>query len=141
MITGIIRSAEEITGQKGCRSFVGDRFIYTKEMNSCAGKRIVLKPWKCVPFDYLGKGRPWCKNWLKDIREEEEWVDWSKVAIDAEIEVSDNIGSMIWQRRHFAGIDSARRPLAWERGGTSYTILECRPWRYTRLFKKYVAEE
>ena len=82
-LTAIPKTAEEITGVKGCMSFSfyfkNDCFdiIYTPEMNKMAleGKRIEIEPLKKEVdnfyeyYDYKSGQYYWRKEWLKDFRE------------------------------------------------------------------------
>lgn len=87
-ITAIPKTAEEITGIKDCLSFECNNFIYLKEHNNIANKqeRILLikhhnefYDYKYVlqyhdKYDYLG----WKKEWLKNIQEISQEIDWSR---------------------------------------------------------------
>lgn len=129
-ITGVVRSAEEITGIKGCCSFSGDGFLYSTAMNDLAGQTVelgVAHPAVNAAggYDY-GQVRAipsleicwaWKKEWLKDIKEEEV-VDWSKVPVDAKIIV----GGLFC--RHFA-MYKGGLVLYFPHGKTSWSDSEC----------------
>lgn len=72
--TGIARSAEEITGQKGCLSFEGDDYRYSKDMNLMAGLNIELTPYDGTDFyaqrqeHRSGCCYKWHLSWLRDIQ-------------------------------------------------------------------------
>lgn len=128
-ITGVVRSAEEITGIKGCSSFSGDGFLYSMLMNDLAGQTVeieVVSPAVIVGcYDYnqvkaipsSGQLWAWKKEWLKDIKEEEV-VDWSKVPVDAKIIV----GGLFC--RHFAMYKNGS-VLYFPHGRTSWSDSEC----------------
>jgi hypothetical protein len=47
-------------------------------------------------------------------------VDWSKVPIDTKILVR-NTEEVPWNKRYFAGLSAAEKPLVWDNGNTSWT--------------------
>lgn len=67
---GIVRSAEEITGQKNCDYFSGDKYSYNTIMNNLAGQKIILTPCndEYNNYDYFGGGFKWKAGWIKDIK-------------------------------------------------------------------------
>lgn len=107
-ITAIAISAEEITGQEGCQAFSGvdkrGTYAFTMSMNAIAGTTIELTASSIESYDYKDTyyRYSWCKNWLKDIKEE---VNWSKVTVDAKVLVNSNEGIL---ERHFAKYKSGR---------------------------------
>lgn len=120
-LTGIVRSAEDITGLAGVANFEGKMsndkcFDYTKDMNDLAGCRIELKGYVGPgAYDYTGKDFNWQKDWLKDIRQE---VDWSKVPVDAKVRIK-NCGSD--NRRHFAKYENGK-VYCWSDGKTWWSV-------------------
>ena len=60
----------------------------------------------------------------------EPGVDWSKVAVDTPILVSND--NVHWHRRHFTKYEN-REVHAWRDGKTSYTIEVACPWKYAKL--------
>lgn len=58
-------------------------------------------------------------------------VDWSKVAVDTPILVTDN-GDCKWIKRHFAKYEN-RSVYAWNEGTTSWSSIGCTPWKLTKL--------
>ncbi len=48
-------------------------------------------------------------------------VDWSKVEIDTKVLVKD---LDVWYRRHFAGLSSTGKPMAFIGGRTSFTVTD-----------------
>lgn len=118
MLKATVKSAEEITGQKGCIAFEGEceggAFSFTKKMNEMAGKELILKEYDGGnSYDYRDCGDDgccWRKDWLKNIREE---VDWSKVPVDAKVIVIDRTNY------HFAGYKDGLVGV-WKNGRTSW---------------------
>ena len=116
-ITGIIKSAEEITGQEECVSFKGDLYGYNENMNKLAGQRVILSNTDHAQYQYLYNGTDYAcllkAGWVKDIQSE---VDWSTVPMDAPVIV----GGV---KFHFAGV--SMNPIIikiWCFGKTSWTI-------------------
>lgn len=58
-------------------------------------------------------------------------VDWSKVAVDAPILVTDN-GDCKWIKRHFAKYENGS-VYAWNEGTTSWSSDRCTPWKLAKL--------
>lgn len=135
-ITGIVKSAEEITGIKGIKSFEGVRggeyinytdegvrgseyFNYTEIMNNMAGQKIVLEEYKgSSGYDYIeirdsAQTACWQTCWLKDIQTE---VDWSKVPVDAKVIVNKTT------KRHFAKFENGI-VYTWDLRATSWSAL------------------
>ena len=74
-ITAILKSAEKITGQKGCYWFEGEGWSYLYGLNKLAdGRRveITIDPDSSGTYDYIFEGYHVKKEWLEDIREEVE---------------------------------------------------------------------
>lgn len=121
MLTGILKSAEEITGIKGCTNFSGylnGLYFYREDFVKWAGKRLQIERTEQAPYDYIiicGSSFYVQKEWLKDIQEE---VDWSKVPMDAPIIVTEIDG--IDYHRHFAGLRYGKIS-TWINGKTSWT--------------------
>lgn len=74
--TTIPKTAEEITGTKGCIEFMGTGWCYTEIMNNIAKKKeqIELVTHTDGVYDYADSVGEffWKKEWLKDIREVEK---------------------------------------------------------------------
>ena len=120
-ITGIIKSAEEITGQKDCTSFEGRGYNYSKELNVLAGNRIELQELFDTRYYYYRTKANLVlkKDWVKDIKEE---VDWSTVKMDAKVIIDKG-------KFHFAGV--SMNPIIikiWCFGKTSWTINHSDNW-------------
>lgn len=115
-ITGIVKSAEEITGTKGLTSFHGTGYSYLEDMNKLAGQRIELEK-NCgkydFNYDYYGATYNWLAGWLKDIKEE---TDWSKVSVDAKVRIKDGSNN----KRHFAKYENGA-VYTWDSGRTSWS--------------------
>jgi len=129
-ITGVVRSAEEITGVPGLIAFtlIGN-IPYIGAMNDLAGQRIELQPTPRSPHDYLGNGFGWLRDWLKDI----SYIDWDEVPVDTKIEVQGS--DEVWKRRHFAYYDKAANLVyAYLDGKTSFTETKTMYWGKARLF-------
>ena len=60
----------------------------------------------------------------------EQEIDWSKVAVNTPILVSNN--NVNWFRRHFAKYDEVL-VYAWNDGNTSYTTDSTTYWKYAKL--------
>lgn len=73
-------------------------------------------------------------NWLLEEHKEPE-VDWSKVAVDTPIYVSDD--NVYWANRHFAKYENGV-VYAWFNGATSFSTPTDKTdeWRYAKLAKK-----
>ncbi|MBU1067327.1 hypothetical protein KKE60_06040 [Patescibacteria group bacterium] len=128
-LTGVVRSAEEITGIPGCVSFtIKGSISYMLSMNDLAGQRIGVE--ETLPkSDYVGAGFVWLKNWLKDIRVA---VDWANVPVDTKILVKSD---GVWARRHFAHYSQIERLIyAWLDGKTSFTTTETMYWDEAELY-------
>lgn len=126
-ISGVVKSAEEITGIENIQGFEGERngrsFTYSRYMNTLADKRIELENYKGdYGYDYTGfiEGAcfKWQSGWLKDIREEKDPVDWSKVPIDAKVKIT--IMDNFEEKRYFARYDKGKVYI-WYGGKTSWT--------------------
>lgn len=121
-ITGVVRSAEEITGVKGLKAFEGKingkDFYYLSDMNYLAGKRIELVPYNGKhAYDYSEIKNSclqssWQAGWLEDIRKE---VDWSKVPVNAKVKIK-----TLDKRLHFAKYENCII-YTWEDGQTSWS--------------------
>ena len=89
-ITARLKTAEEITGIKGCQEFHGDVWRYIKRFDELARLGQVQEfrddDRMCIGsvYDYKFKNTSHFvkKEWLKDIRRE---VDWSKVPVDTKV--------------------------------------------------------
>lgn len=121
MFKAIVMSAEEITGQEGCKEFNGESkgkvYSFTHYMNEMSGKEITLKEYSGVNgYDYVDdEGDCWQKNWLKNIREE---VDWSKVPVDTKVVGTFRYGST--GNYYFAKFEDGKVWL-WSNGKTSWS--------------------
>ncbi|MDP2682087.1 MAG: hypothetical protein Q8P28_04655 [Deltaproteobacteria bacterium] len=143
MITGIIKSAEEITGQSGCEDFKSQWWSYCVAMNKIAGRRIVLTPHPSpghfAPsngaeltknlYDYIGESFSWKKDWLKDIQEEKEPIDLSDMKVDTPLIVWGIRG--IRHKRYLAYVKDGLI-YCWPDGQTSWTN-NPQPWDYGEL--------
>lgn len=132
-ISGVVKSAEEITGQEGCKAFEGKingkSYTYLREMNYLAGRRIELVPYTgTYAYDYSEIKNSclqsnWQADWLKDIREEKDPVDWSKVPVDAKMRINiiDNLyEKKYYEKKYFAKYDNGK-VYTWYGGRTSWT--------------------
>lgn len=131
-ITAVPKTAEEITGIKGCENFCGKdergEYAYADYMNDMAleNKRLTLERNNNAAYDYKDTTEhhwSWRKEWLKDVKEE---VDWSKVPVDTPL--------LVWDRRldsdedprenglvrHFARVKE-NKIFCWTNGRTSLT--------------------
>ena len=116
---GTIRSAEDITGQKGCKEFMGDSYAYETKMDKMAGLSIILVKYNNPNYDYFGANCFWREDWLNDIQEVKEPTDWSKVKIDTKVLVWKKDGKHKY-KRHFAKFANGEIH-CWEDGGTSWS--------------------
>ena len=119
-LTAVPKTAEEITGVEGCSSFSfffeDETFdlIYTSEMNELAleKKRIEVEPlenmidkyyekydYKNIIIDPEDNQYFWKKEWLKDIRED---VDWLKISVDTKVIVSEHKDFKNCSKQNFA---------------------------------------
>lgn len=132
LITGIVKTAEEITGVPGVVEFRGvdsnGDYIYNKKLNSLSNFRVSITPINRTnnnPYDYIvnGTGRLVVKSeWVKDIQVQ---VNWSLVPIDELVEVSAN--GQDWYKMHFAYYDenepNGLKYLVFQAGRSSKTAL------------------
>lgn len=122
-ITGVVKSAEEITGYKGIKVFSGNiegqrNFSYETSMGELAGQRIELTLYYgSNTYNYEGAGYCWQAGWLNDIREEKEPVDWSKVPVDAKVIIKWN-----GEKGHFAKYKN-EMVYIWKDGRTSWSSI------------------
>ncbi|MFH1739003.1 MAG: hypothetical protein ABIH23_08340 [bacterium] len=87
--TAIVRSAEEITGQRGCKAFFGEDYRYTELMNALAGTVIAVKRLDNPEYDYIttiGQQWTWKQNWLRAIKPVVEEPDWTALSEKAKTE-------------------------------------------------------
>lgn len=66
----------------------------------------------------------------------EEYLDWSKVSVDAKVLVSDN--GKLWYKRHFAKYENGSVHV-FPDGRSSFTTEESDiiyPWKYAKLYEK-----
>jgi len=136
--SAVPKTAEEITGIKGCNSFsffFKDEtldLIYVPEMNELAleKKRIEIEPlekmadkyyrnydYKSVMTDPRDGQYFWKKEWLKDFKEE---INWSKVPVDTKIIVSKHSDFRNPSKRYFAKYEDGK-VYAWESGTTKWS--------------------
>lgn len=117
-ITGIVKSAEEITEMKDLEAFFGTNYYYTTDMNKMAGQRIEIVPYDGTVYvsasDYTGAGYNWKAGWFKNIQTE---TDWSKVPVDAKVRVK-TVSSDL--KRHFAKFENGAVH-TWDLGTTSWS--------------------
>ena len=118
-ITGVVRSAAEITGCNYVRAFSGDGINYTCAMNELAGKRISLEAPSLHSYNYYGERDTWKAEWLKDIQEE---IDWSQVKKDAEMVVWSNSRPTVKFHKHFAEYKDGKI-YCWSGGCTSWSVV------------------
>ena len=150
IITAIPKTAEEITGIKGCKEFYGEdergKYEYVPSMNAFVldlkNKRIKFEKTDNPHYDYENRGNGiswlWRKEWLKDIREE---VDWGKVPVDTRIIVSNCRDFKIVQKRYFAKYEDGKI-YAWYGGATSWSAKSnlVTGWKYAKLADDNVSE-
>lgn len=113
-ITAVVRSAEEITGVKGCISFQCEDIAYTDRMNALANLRFQFIQgkyfrYKCKTLE--GDVYSFQPEWLRDIREE---VMWEEVPVDDLVKDRDT--GLLY---HFASYNSYTRRVFVFRGGKS----------------------
>ena len=117
-ITGVIRSATEITGCEGVLEFSGVDLVYSREMNKLAGERIELTLSDSGNYKYYGINYKWKAEWLKDIQEE---IDWSQIKQDAQMVVWSNKPPKERYYRHFAEYKDGKI-YCWSGGCTSWSV-------------------
>lgn len=126
-ISGIVKTAETITGITGAQTFAGEDsqgyYDYNIKLNNYAGLRSKLLPAEQPQYDYTldGTGNLSVRDdWLTDIQDE---VYWDQVPVNTEIEVSDN--GTTWTKRHFAEYDpndpDGKFYYVWVEGRTDWT--------------------
>ena len=140
-ITGIVKSASEITKCAGIKEFSGDGFRYSEEMNKLAGLIIKLTPrWEYYSdhrsvssvssqeeqYDFFSKVFSWKREWLKDIKEETEELEtteilWPFFKVDTKLRVWNKDG-VKWHR-HFA-FQLKGKIYCWKDGRTSWTTIK-----------------
>lgn len=107
--------------------------------NLTAINKATLEPIACqeLPcedclFYVLDKGcsRNEMKKWANSEYVEPP-IDWSKVAVDTPILVTDN-GDCKWIKRHFAKYENGS-VYAWNEGTTSWSSNGCTPWKLAKL--------
>ena len=108
---------------------------------ACGGSKIAvdkttLEPIACrklVCEDCLFNTHDYCRN------EADRWanseyveppIDWSKVAVDTPILVTNN-GDCKWVKRYFAKYENGR-VYAWNNGTTSWSGDRCTPWELAK---------
>lgn len=87
----------------------------------------------CIAFDAANMTGKTCYEVIDEWADEEyieQEVDWSKVAVDTPILVSDDIEN--WYCRHFAKYENGL-VYAWDAGKTSYTTDATITWEYAKL--------
>lgn len=138
-ITGVLMSAEEITGVNGCKHFGGDNWMYAEILNEIVGTILVLKKSQNLYCDYIidcdGIRYGIKKEWLKEI-EEKEVVDWSKVPVDTKVIVWNLYAPSVKSKMHFAGYDlETDKIICWLWGQTSHSTEtnEKGEWDYAEL--------
>lgn len=129
-ITGILKTAETITGINGCKSFSGldiqGNYNYSEALNVLAGQSIVLVESEDDNYDYYTLGG------MKQQGVRSEWLDsittqvyWNQVPIDTKIEVSNN--NTDWTKRHFSKYEvnspDGKQYYAFVSGKTSHTAI------------------
>ena len=121
-ITARLKTAEEITGVKGCQEFQGDGWSYIKRFNEIARNEWIIElqdddggyyDYKFQNVSHFVK-----KEWLKDIRRE---IDWSKVPVDTKLLV--NIAFIRGRRRYFSHFEDVQEPKVYYfmEGATSWS--------------------
>ena len=125
-ITARLKTAEEITGIKGCHAFFGDGWTYIKEFDKMAREGQVIElqddDRECIisVYDYRFKNtsRFVKKEWLKDIREE---IDWEKVPVDTKLLI--NTPFIKGQKRYFSHFKDGQNPKVYYfvEGATSWS--------------------
>lgn len=108
-ITGIVYSAETLTGIDGDQSFSGSDirgyFNYDARLNALVGLRLRLLPPETPQYDYIVDGSggiPARADWIHDIQTEYFWSD---VPVDAKVQVSND--NSTWKNMYFAQYDTA----------------------------------
>jgi hypothetical protein len=128
-ITGIIRSAEQITGISGTQTFGGHDsqgyFTYDGRLNPLAGQRVRLFPAEQLAYDYIVDttgGINIRDDWATSIQTE---VFWDEVPVDTPIEVSND--NSTWKKMYFAEYIPASPDLklyyVFVAGRTSYSTI------------------
>jgi hypothetical protein len=128
-ISGVVRSAEDITGITGAQTFGGEDsqgyFQYDIKLNKYAGMRLRLLEAEQPQYDYLVEGtggKSIRDDWVSDVQTE---VYWDQVPIDTEIEVSTN--GTTWKKMHFAEYDQSSPDgkfyYVWVDGRTSWSSI------------------
>ena len=102
-----------------CRSLACSRCLFCGDYNECYKNTI---------------------KWLLAEYKEPE-IDWSKVAVDTPVLVSNN--KDFWYHRYFAGVDDEGKPLVFPDGRTSWSNARCsRMWiSYKYIELAEVADE
>lgn len=123
--TGIVISAETLTGITGAKTFSGSdvqgAYTYNKKLNALAGSRVELLAAEQSQYDYsVISGIPIRDDWVSDIQTE---YYWNNVAVDTEIEVSTDNSN--WIKKHFAEYDNTSPDgkyfYVWVEGRTQWT--------------------
>ena len=122
-----LKTAEEITGIKGCHAFFGDGWTYIQDMDKLAQTKQFIELQIADDNDTYGKYDYrikdtlfWVKKeWLKDIREEE--IDWEKVPVDTKLLV--NTPFVKGQKRYFSHFEDGQNPKVYyfREGATSWS--------------------
>ncbi len=129
-ISGIIISAEALTGITGAQTFGGEDiqgyYSYNIKLNPLAGERRKLIDSDQPEYDYIvdqSGGLKVRDDWVSDIQDE---VYWNLVEINTEIEVSTN--NVNWTKMNFESYDPSSpdgKPYyVWVDGRTDWTSID-----------------
>ena len=106
----------------------GDRVAVdkcTKKVHSCNE----VTCWNCVFYNGDASCAAPLMLWLYEEYQEPS-VDWSKIAVDTKVLVSDD--GEEWHKRHFARYEEGI-VYVWSYGGTSWTTGPMEVWEYAKL--------
>jgi hypothetical protein len=128
-ITGVIKSAEELTSITGAQTFGGEDsqgfYAYSIKLNGYAGQRVRLLDSDQAAYDYVVDGSGGLAirdDWVDDIQTE---VYWDQVPVDTDVEVSND--NTNWTPMHFAEYDPSspdgKYYYVWVDGRTSHSTI------------------
>jgi len=128
-VTGIIKSAEQITGITGAQTFGGHDtqgyFKYDARLNPLAGQRVRFFPAEQPDYDYIVDttgGINIRSAWATSIQTE---VFWDEVPVDTPVEVSND--NLTWKKMYFSEYiptsPNGKKYYVWVAGRTSYSTI------------------
>lgn len=128
-ITGIVKSAETITGISGASTFAGTDtrgyFFYDSKLKLIGQIRSRLLPSDIPEYDYIVDGSSGIHvraDWVQDIQTE---VYWDQVLVDTEVQVSND--NLSWKNMYFAQYDvsspDGKPYYVWVGGRTSFSTI------------------